>query len=56
MADNNTTLRKINHGFTKNKTKHGYYSLNHGNHKLIMVLLHDIVFTMVFVVKLWLYK
>ncbi len=21
MADNNTTLRKINHGFTQNKTK-----------------------------------
>ncbi len=27
MADNNTTLRKINCGFTKNKTKnHGYCS------------------------------
>ncbi len=40
MADNNTTLRKIK------PKKHGYYSyyiLYHGNHKLIMVLLHDIV-------------
>ncbi len=43
MADNNTTLRKINRGFTKNKTKTMVTKLNHGNHKLIMVLLHNIV-------------
>ncbi len=42
LSDIPCSLTKISHGFTKNKTKnHG--SCNHGNHKLTMVLILQII-------------